>query len=107
MFRPVVAASTFFLFALTISAQTPPRLRLPGDVRPLRYELDLRLVPAEDNYSGRVSVEIEAIQPVQTIWLNAANLKLTRAVVNSGTNAQIVPGGTEFVGLTVAKALPP
>src|SRR3954453_6238501 len=106
MSRLAVAISGL-VFPAFLLAQIPPKLRLPGDVQPLRYELNLRLNPAEDNYSGHVAIEVAVRQPSQTIWLNATELKLTKAVVGSSTTAQVVNGGRDFVGLQFPSALKP
>ena len=37
----------------------PPRLRLPDSVRPVRYALDLTLLPAEPTYSGTVTIDLD------------------------------------------------
>src|SRR4051812_25568297 len=37
----------------------PPALRLPESVRPVHYELDLTLLPAEPTYSGTVTIELD------------------------------------------------
>jgi alanyl aminopeptidase len=94
------------LFASVLLAQTPPKLRLPGDVQPLLYALDLTLDPAQDGYSGKISIDVEVNRPAQTIWLNATGLKITKAQVGPNP-AQVVDGGRDFIGLQLARAAEP
>lgn len=101
-------ASGLLLVAFTsfsLVAQTP-KLRLPGDVLPLRYELNLNLVPAADGYSGHISIEADIRKPVEVVWLNSTGLKLTQARVGSQP-AEIVFGGQEFAGLKLAAPASP
>lgn len=93
------------LLAVSLLGQEAPKLRLPGDVRPIRYDLDLRIVPEQDDYSGRVDIDIEVRQPVATIWLHRRDLTLTSATVGTKP-ARVVDGGSEFAGLALEAPLP-
>ena len=42
-----------------LGAEPVPTGRLPTDVRPLHYALELELVPSRDRYSGSVAIAIE------------------------------------------------
>ncbi|MFY0562954.1 ERAP1-like C-terminal domain-containing protein [Archangium lansingense] len=59
----------------------PPQLRLPDSVRPVRYALDLTLLPAEPTYSGTVTVDLDVREPVRQVWLHAQDLQVTQARV--------------------------
>ncbi|MFE8604496.1 ERAP1-like C-terminal domain-containing protein [Archangium violaceum] len=59
----------------------PPRLRLPDSVRPVRYTLDLTLLPAEPTYSGTVTVDLDVREAVRQVWLHAQELQVTQARV--------------------------
>ena len=43
-------------------APVPPA-RLSDLVKPLAYDLQLSIVPAADKFSGRVSIDVDVIQP--------------------------------------------
>jgi aminopeptidase N len=62
----------------------PPKLRLPDSVRPLRYALDLTLLPAEPTFSGTVTIDVEVREPVRQVWLHAQDLQVTQARVLAG-----------------------
>jgi aminopeptidase N len=59
----------------------PPALRLPDSVRPVRYALDLTLLPAEPTYSGTVTIDVDVREPVRQVWLHAQDLQVTQASV--------------------------
>ncbi|MBC7924914.1 MAG: hypothetical protein H7039_04585, partial [Bryobacteraceae bacterium] len=105
MFRPLAVLFTCAFAASCLVAQDIPKLRLSGDVRPVRYEMDLKVVPSADGYSGHIAIEAEIKRSVNTVWLHATDLKLTKAVVGSRT-ATVVSGGKEFVGLQLPSAAP-
>ena len=89
-------------------AATPPSLRLPDAVKPVRYSAELTLVPSEASFRG--SIDIDISKPTDTIWLNARFLTIELARIE-GTGAtapaRIVPGGDDFVGFEFDRALAP
>ena len=91
------------------SAAEPPKLRLGEDVRPVRYRLDLTILPQQDNFSGAVEIDIDIRKPTDLIWLNARDLKIDDAklVTSSATlAAKVEPGGKEFAGFAFPSAVP-
>src|SRR4051812_4918001 len=48
----------------------PPALRLPGDVRPAKYALELTLVPDRERATGRVAIDAQVVRPARVVWLN-------------------------------------
>lgn len=89
-------------------AQTPPALRLSDQVRPTHYALDLRLHPDEDTYSGTINIEVQVREATPLIWLNSTDLKISKASVKAAgkeTEAQVIAGGKEFVGLQLKDPL--
>ncbi|MEJ7604995.1 MAG: M1 family metallopeptidase [Bryobacteraceae bacterium] len=97
-----LAALTWFAVA---AFSEVPKLRLPGDVRPLRYELDLQLDPQQDRYSGKVAIDIEVLQPTKTVWLNSTALSIGEAKIGDRL-ARIEDGGVNFAGFSFESALP-
>ncbi|HWM87386.1 MAG TPA: M1 family metallopeptidase [Kofleriaceae bacterium] len=79
--------------------RAPPRLRLSHDVRPIRYALDLTILPERPEFHGRVSIDAEAAKPVPIVWLNATELKVERASLN-GQPARVVASDADFIGLS-------
>jgi aminopeptidase N len=79
----------------------PPELRLPQNARPVRYAVELTVVPTQDSFQGKIDIELEVAEATSLIWLNATELKVSSAQLSAGGStraARIVPGGTDFVG---------
>ncbi len=86
----------------------PPALRLPDSVRPVRYALDLTLLPAEPTYSGTVTIDVDVREPVRQVWLHAQDLQVTQAsiLVNGRTlEARAVTGSEGRLGLLLPETL--
>ena len=84
------------------AAEQPPQLRLPESVTPVSYSVTLKLDPNVTSFDGEVRIKISVKQSVQTIWLNASDLEISRAeLVSGGRNipAKPVAGSKEFAGL--------
>jgi cytosol alanyl aminopeptidase len=86
-------------------AQKAPDLRLPGDVVPLRYELDLNLAPAKDTFDGSVAIDVQVRQAAPVIWLNSSGLTVASARVG-GKTVKVVPGNQSFIGLEGEEPFP-
>jgi puromycin-sensitive aminopeptidase len=65
-----------------------PTYRLPHSVRPLRYRIELTPDLAAARFTGRVEIDVEVIEEVKDLILNAAELELTSAVVHAGGETQ-------------------
>jgi aminopeptidase N len=79
----------------------PPKLRLPGNVSPLRYAAELTLVPAQEKFTGAIAIDLEIKEPTALLWLNASDLTIgsaTLTVNGERSAARVVPGGEDFVG---------
>ncbi|HEY0991242.1 MAG TPA: M1 family metallopeptidase [Kofleriaceae bacterium] len=86
----------------------PPSFRLPGDVRPRSYELELTIVPDQASATGRIRIAAEVVRPARVVWLNATDLAIARAELDGKPARVIIPagkGGADFVGLTVDREL--
>ena len=77
---------------------SPPGLRLPGDVQPRRFELELTIDPASEGFAGKVRVEAEVVEPTRVVWLNATDLSVSSAKID-GQSVRVLPGGADHVGL--------
>jgi alanyl aminopeptidase len=101
------------LLILSVAASTagppqPPTLRLPSDVAPSRYALELTLDPAKDDFSGVATIALDVRRPTTVVWLNAYHLKVASATLEQGgarRAATVVAGGEHFVGLAVEEPL--
>ncbi len=96
--------------ALAIAAPTPPTLRLGNDVQPEHMWLDLTLSPEKTDFSGKVEADLRINNAVDHFWLNASELTVSEAkLVENGKTlqAQILPGGEDFVGFQFPSTLQP
>ncbi len=91
---PAVSLAASFL----VYAQEPPKLRLPDDLRPIRYDLDLSLNPSIDTYTGKIGIDVEVKKATSVIWFHSTALKLTSGKVGSQTG-RMLDGGKEFAGI--------
>jgi len=57
----------------------PAPFRLDQIVRPLRYDLALRLNPSEPTYSGTVTIPVSASKPVWVVHMHASGLTVSAA----------------------------
>jgi len=94
------------LCALSTFAAEAPKLRLPDDVRPVKYAADLTLIPGEKTFSGAIDIDIDLAKPASLIWLNSTDITIQQATIASQP-AAIEPGNDDFVGLRSAKVLSP
>jgi aminopeptidase N len=84
----------------------PPGLRLPGDVKPARYRLELTVLPEDRTATGHVMIEAEVVKATNVVWLNATGLTVSNARLG-GRPARVVAGGESFVGLVPESTLAP
>ena len=91
------------------AAPTPPTLRLPASVRPVRQAIDLSLDPGRASFTGSVAIELELAEPVPVLWLNAVGLTVQEASLDRGGKAirlRVVRGNEDFVGFAAERPLP-
>src|SRR5689334_20184851 len=81
--------SSIFCF-IAAAADSPPKLRLGEvqQVKPGSYRLDLTLDPNKDTFSGSIQIRLRVDQPLQTLWLNATDIRVQKASLTKGGPAQ-------------------
>jgi len=83
---------------------------LPRDVRPLRYGLELTLVPDRDRFQGEVAIEVALERPADVIWLHALDITISDSWVDASgdriaaTFRPVTAAG--LARLTPARAVP-
>lgn len=96
-------------FSVAAAAQVPTG-RLPGDVKPLGYDLSFTVDPAQARFSGVTRIRIEAAKPVREIYLHGMDLTVSKASVTAdgraiaATYVEVDPSGV--ARLTLARAMP-
>ncbi len=58
-----------------------PRGRLPADVRPRHYTLELELVPDRKTFRGVVAIDVTLQEPRRMLWLHGDGLTAQKAEV--------------------------
>jgi alanyl aminopeptidase len=87
----------------------PPALRLPGGARPLRYDVDLTIDPAREDFAGTIVAELELAAPTRVVWLNAEEIAVEAATFEAGgatAAARAITRDKHFLGLVVERSLP-
>jgi alanyl aminopeptidase len=98
----------FLLCALSY-AQNKPELRLPDSVSPTSYRVDLTLDPLKEIFAGEIVINIDVKQELKTIWLNATDISVSNASLNSSgriMSAKAEPSGDDFLALHFASEIP-
>lgn len=88
----------------------PPALRLPDTVRPVRYALELTLLPEAPTYPGTVSIDVEVREPVRQVWLHGQDVEVSAArveVAGRTIEAKLVTASEGRLGLLLPEALAP
>jgi len=57
--------------------EAPPTGRLPSDVRPLAYTLELTVLPKQERFTGRTQIAVSLTSPRELIWLHGKDLHVT------------------------------
>lgn len=105
----LVLAAAGVLCSVSFAADQAPTLRLPDTVAPASYRVELALDPSKPSFSGSIAIQVNVKQPVQTIWLNATNIKVEEASLQTGSQqmaARAEPTGDDFLALRFASQIP-
>lgn len=111
-------SSSAFVTSAERSAEQPtekpapviPTGRLPDTVAPVRYALEMTVVPTEDTFRGTVTVDVAITEPTGIIWMHARDLTLEKAVIERdgrGLAANIIPGNDHVFGIAPSQPLAP
>ena len=87
-----------------VADPTPPGLRLPGDVRPTKYALEMTVIPDMKAAAGRMKIEARVMRPTRVVWIHAAGLEIGKVQLD-GQDARVIPGGEDMVGLVSEREL--
>ncbi len=97
--------------AQTNDSTTPPKFRLPADLAvPVRYALDMTIVPDQDSFNGSVDVKIDVKQATPVLWLNAERLQIKEAslTTDGGTvPARILTEPHDYAGFQFDRPVGP
>jgi alanyl aminopeptidase len=97
--------------AQTSDAAAPPKFRLPADVAvPVRYGVDLTVVPDQDTFTGAVHLELQFAKATPILWLNAEQLTFKEASLTVGGQkvaAKIIAEPKDYVGFAFDQPVGP
>lgn len=100
----------FVLVGALWGAPQPPSFRLPADAAPSRYQLEMTLDPAKDDFSGAITIDLKVRKATPVLWLNASKLEISKAWAEQGGSqqtARVLPGGEDFAGFEFPAPLTP
>src|SRR6478609_6953301 len=66
------------------ATHTPPTMRLGDAVKPLAYELALKIDPRKEEFEGRVEIDVDIAQPRDFFWIGGTKLAVDSAVLTAG-----------------------
>jgi len=105
--------STFpLILAHILTAANPPvpQFLLPTAAQPVRYAIDLTIVPTSSTFRGAATIDLELKQSLSFLWLNGKELTVDSAVLRSGNSifpARAVAAAGEFLGFALPQTLGP
>lgn len=85
------------------SAQSPSPLRLPGNVRPLKYQATLDVTPGKDSFSGVIEISVAFTKPTAELTLHAKELRFGAV---TPAPLEIQNGENDLVTLRYGSAFP-
>ncbi len=74
--------------------ETVPVGQLDESVVPTHYNIELRIDPSQDSFTGRVTIDVVLNEPRQTIWLHGKNLVVSEVYLTD-RNANRIDGSYE------------
>ncbi len=92
------------------ASPSPPVLRLGDAAKPLRQSIELRIVPAQDRFSGTTEIDLELRTATNLLWLNGRELTVTEAHLTTSAGpqpARILPYAENFIGFAFEPAVGP
>ncbi|MBU8896761.1 M1 family peptidase [Corallococcus sp. H22C18031201] len=87
---------------------TAPTLRLPEDVKPTGYRVELAMDPKAPTFQGSVDIDLAVLKPTSVVWLNGTALEVKQAtLVQGGKPVGVTPvvGGKDFLGFVLEAPL--
>ena len=66
-----------------------PEGPLPRNVLPLAYRLYLTIIPDEPRFGGRVEIDIDIKEPLQSFWIHGRDLNVTSVTLDTGADSPV------------------
>ena len=79
-----------------------PQFRLPAhEVEPVRYRVDLTVVPDQDTFAGAIEIELQLAKSTSVLWLNGERLTVKDATLTIDREklaAKVIGDPQDYVG---------
>ena len=85
--RFVGFAVACLLMLRTVHAESPPTGKLPDDVKPLSYALDLKIDPRAERFSGEVRIRVRLTKRADHLWLHASEIAIDKITLKDASGA--------------------
>ena len=90
----------------------PPNGKLPADVTPLRYRLELMIVPDRERFAGVVEIDLRVTEPTARIFLHAQAMNVAEVSLRGATGRLFAAtfrafGDTGIAALELAEPIQP
>jgi len=80
----------------------PPKFRLPASaVGPVRYRVDLTVVPDQDTFTGAIEIDLQLVKSTSVLWLNGERLTVKDATLTVGHEklaAKVISEPQDYIG---------
>ncbi len=87
--EPELAQEQAVPVPLVVDQTEVPVGRLGQAVQPVHYRLELQIDPKQENFSGKVEIDVDAKVALNSIWLHGKNLEVTDVYLTDSSAARI------------------
>jgi len=87
----------------------PPQFRLPTFAAPVRYSVNLTVVPDKDTFTGTVDIDLNYKEASSVLWLNAEKVTVKSATLTFGGQtlpAKVISEPKDLVGFSFDRPVP-
>ncbi len=102
----VVPAQPTLAAVPEVPASAPPLGRLPTEIQPQNYALELTIDPTKDRFSGVVDIDVEIAHPRRVVFLHGERLHVTKVTLTpegsapiDGSYKEVHPSGVAEIDL--------
>src|SRR6266851_6170077 len=95
---------------LCAAQNEPPQFRLPTFAAPVRYSVNLTVIPDKDTFTGTVDIELNYKEASSILWLNAEKITVKSGTLTSGgrtLTAKVISEPKDLVGFSFDSAVSP
>jgi cytosol alanyl aminopeptidase len=105
----LLAAIVIFGPSLSAAQRPAPEFRLPDIARPIRYQLDLTILPNEPTFHGSAVIGIDLRDRTDIVWLNVKDLTIQEVSAKAAGHSKVARGHVsgEFLGVELAEPMGP